>query len=226
MVRQTRYLLKLVALLTLLLLSGCAGSELPPAPTRPATATPAKIVAVSTDTPVATHTQMPTATATPPAPTVTLSPTPIPTQTPAPTLTHTPLPTATATPQPTNTIPPSPSPTPWGCTVLVDALNVRSGPGTGYGVLRVAHAGNKVTPLGQSAAGDWIYAMSPAGDAGWLSVGYLECAPATGSVPIMTPPPLPTLPPAPTIAPTATTSAYQYLATGPARPDPSHPCPG
>jgi len=226
-----------VTLLAALILSGCAGNE--PTPTRPATHTPAEAVAIATDipatsTPAAAHTLAPPTTPTLLAPTITqtstVTLTPAPTHTPIPSQTHTPLSTATATTEPTattvSTATVSPSPAPWGCTVLADALNVRNGPGTGYGVLRVVHAGDQMAPLGQSEAGDWIYAISPAGEAGWLSTGYLQCAPSTDGIPIMTPPPLPTSPPAPTIAPTATASMYQYLPAGPARPDPSHPCPG
>lgn len=54
-------------------------------------------------------------------------------------------------------------------TVLVDRLNVRSGPGTGYKVVASAKNGEKYTVTGQSGQCSWLKVSRNGKDAGWMS---------------------------------------------------------
>ena len=119
---------------------------LSPTPTLPPTFTP---------TPLPTNTCTPTPTFTP-TPTSTSTPTPVFTATP----TFTPTPTETATPIYTAT--PTVSPTPDICITYDDyvwittgLLNVRSGPGTEYGVVGSLVMGEKVHRTGIYAENGW-----------------------------------------------------------------------
>lgn len=71
------------------------------------------------------------------------------TQTSAPAPTRTPRPAATAAPTST------PAPTA-SFTVNSDAVNVRSGPGTSFGVLGSVQRGQTFEPTGRNPAGDWL----------------------------------------------------------------------
>jgi uncharacterized protein YgiM (DUF1202 family) len=66
--------------------------------------------------------------------------------------------------------PPAPSPT---AIVSSGELNVRSGPGTGYGVLAVLYNGNSVTLLARNSATTWVKVRTAAGVEGWVNVLHL-----------------------------------------------------
>jgi uncharacterized protein YraI/endonuclease/exonuclease/phosphatase family metal-dependent hydrolase len=91
----------------------------------------------------------------------------------------------------------SPS-TPVGPTVA-SAANLRSGPGTSYSVIGSATAGQAITIVGQSPAGDWYLLDTGA----WIAAFLVNNA--VGPYPVIAPPPGPTQPPtaAPTNAPVA-----------------------
>jgi uncharacterized protein YgiM (DUF1202 family) len=72
-------------------------------------------------------------------------------------------------PKTVNAAPPAQSaPT---ATVLVDRLNVRSGPGTGYKVVASAKNGEKYTVIGQSGQCSWLKVSRSGKELGWISGG-------------------------------------------------------
>jgi stage II sporulation protein D len=140
-----------------------------PPPTPTATATP-------TPTPTTTATPTPAPTATPkPVPTATPKPAPTPTATPAPTPTAKP----TATPKPTPTVcqPPLPS----GGTsliqrtgkVVVNVLNIRSGPSSSTKVLGSFGKGDMVCITQTGSAGGW-HQILYSGQAAWVYADYVD----------------------------------------------------
>jgi cell wall-associated NlpC family hydrolase len=56
--------------------------------------------------------------------------------------------------------------------VTASRLNMRSGPGTSYGIIHVLWQGNKVKVIGQS--GDWYQIKLSNGRIGWVSSAYLQ----------------------------------------------------
>lgn len=112
-------------------------------------------------TAVPTRTPFPTFTATPataPQPTVTPAPaqpeaaaaTPVPTELPP-----------TATPAP-------PTPAPARLTITSDLVNVRSGPGTDFGLVGTAATGESFEVTGRNAAGDWWQICCVNGQPAWV----------------------------------------------------------
>lgn len=201
-------------------------STLPPTPEPTETATPEP-----TDTPVPTETPGPTDTPVPtdtptveptdtptveptdtPTPEPTDTPTPEPTDTPTPLPTETPLPTDTPTPEPTDT----PGPViPAGAGYATDRLNLRSGPGTDFGVLLVIPLYGALTIDDAPTGG--FYPVTYQGTSGWAAGDYL----ASGDPP-STPTPTPT--PEPTETPRGGVS-FSWPITGPISSyfGPSHP---
>lgn len=57
--------------------------------------------------------------------------------------------------------------------VNVGALNVRYGPGTGYGAFAVIYRGQVVTMVGRSAYGTWAQVRIPSGAIGWVNSNHL-----------------------------------------------------
>ena len=100
-------------------------------------------------------------------------------------------PPITATPQP------SPAPDDPACTVIADALNLRSGPGTTYSVITGLAYRTTVKPLARTANADWLEVATADGTAGWVTASYLECNVRIGDLPVVqTPQPTPTSNPA------------------------------
>jgi uncharacterized protein YgiM (DUF1202 family) len=64
------------------------------------------------------------------------------------------------------------------------ALNVRSGPGVGYGVVAVASQGQHVTLLGRNSAGSWAQIRLANGRVGWVNASFLQPSVAINSLPI------------------------------------------
>ena len=56
-------------------------------------------------------------------------------------------------------------------TVTASSLRVRSGPGTGYGILHTLYNGNRVSLLGGS--GGWYHVLLTDGTSGWVSGDYI-----------------------------------------------------
>jgi hypothetical protein len=134
-----------------------------------------------------------------PTPTVTVTPTLASTATPTVAATATPLP-----PTPTRHLTPVPTQVPpvGGNTarVLSAGLNMRSGPGTNFPILRALPNGTLLLVLGQDPSLRWLYVqVFSTGQLGWVARAYTDFV---GSAPIITTPPTPLPPPPSTATPT------------------------
>ena len=78
-------------------------------------------------------------------------------------------------------------------TIGTGALNVRSGPGTGYGVVTVCYQGQLVTMIGRNSSNSWVKIRLGTGHEGWVSAPYIVPSVAIASLPVadgsVTPPP-------------------------------------
>lgn len=96
---------------------------------------------------------------------------------------------ATATPGMTPT-PASANTTGLRATVIVNSarLNIRSGPGTRYGIIGKASRNDTVTVLARNATGDWVQIRLPGnqGGFGWVAATYLRLSGAVADLPIST----------------------------------------
>jgi N-acetylmuramoyl-L-alanine amidase len=79
-------------------------------------------------------------------------------------------------------------------TVNSPKLNVRSGPGPGYGVVEVVSQGNIVTLLGRNADSSWAKVRLASTKEGWASTFYLVTDVSWSSLPVITEDKAPTLP--------------------------------
>ncbi len=77
-------------------------------------------------------------------------------------------------PAPTSTSGGSTSFTPFEATALVDALKLRTGPGTLFPALNLLTKGAKLSVLGISQGYEWIYVKAPGGTQGWVFVQLIE----------------------------------------------------
>jgi hypothetical protein len=136
-----------------------------------------------------THTPTATATPVPPTETPTAEPTTTPTGTPEPTAT----PTATVLAQPQAS--------------TTSAINVRSGPGTGYPVVAQLQPGRPVDILGRNNDGAWWQVLLLNGDEGWVAASVVDVTGPVDDVAVaanIPPAPVqPTARPQPTAAPAA-----------------------
>jgi uncharacterized protein YraI len=69
-------------------------------------------------------------------------------------------------------------------TVHEDPLNLRSGPGTTYRVLRQLANGDKLQVTGRTAASDWLAVATADGEAGWVKTDYLTVTVSVGTIPV------------------------------------------
>jgi murein DD-endopeptidase MepM/ murein hydrolase activator NlpD len=124
-----------------------------------------------------------------PTPEPTEVPTPEPTETPTaePTNTPTPQPTETATPEPTE-VPTEEPAIPAGPAYTIDRLNLRDGPGEGFGVITVIPQYGQVSVTGGPENN--FYPLTYQGLSGWASGDYL--LPGQAPEPTETPTPEPT----------------------------------
>lgn len=79
-------------------------------------------------------------------------------------------------------------------TIGTGALNVRSGPGIGYGVVTVCYQGQVVTMIGRNSNNSWVKIRLGTGHEGWVSAPYIIPTVAIASLPLAdgsstTPPP-------------------------------------
>ena len=169
--------------------------------------TPLRTVPLSTTTATATFTPTATATLTVTATasaSATASPTATATSSPSPTMTASASPTKTPTRTPSNT--PSPAPDPvCRLTVQVSSANLRSGPGTGYGVIGVALSGESFDVFALHVSGEWVMIAAPSGE-GWIASNLGELSGDCAGIPLsdqeLRNAPTPTSPPAGGAAPT------------------------
>ncbi|MCP4361598.1 MAG: SH3 domain-containing protein [Chloroflexi bacterium] len=104
-------------------------------------------------------------------------------------------------------------------TVNTGALNVRSGPGSEYGVVDVVYQNNVVTMLGRNADASWIYIRTPNNIEGWVNEDFLTYTinifdlPAIGA-PSTTATPTPTYTPTPGSTPVTPVPGTAVVNTG------------
>jgi hypothetical protein len=164
-------------------------------PQPPTTAAGVAAQSTATTAPTQTHTATATLTVTP-SDTPTATPTQTATPTNTPTLTPTATPTATATPTltpsrtPTRTPQPAGAPTAEVVTGRIassqDAVNVRSGPGTGFGVSNTVASGAQVDVIGVNANRTWYRIRLPNSDAeGWVAIQLVYIAEGADRVPVV-----------------------------------------
>lgn len=92
-----------------------------------------------------------------------------------------------ATSQPADTQEPAnPTPIPANDSAIVkaDSLNLRMGPGYGYGVIRMLPGGQKLKVLGRSVNSDWIEVMIDEQTGGWVYGRYLDASFDLAGLPI------------------------------------------
>lgn len=126
------------------------------------------------------------------------------TSTPEPTETLTPEPANTPTSEPTDTPTPDPTNIPTSTETpsvpeanAKDASNLRSGPGTNYGVLGGLKAGERVEVVGKNTDGSWLQVETATGKTAWVKASLVNAS-GVANVEVVQ------APPTPKVAPTAT----------------------
>lgn len=89
-------------------------------------------------------------------------------------------------------------------TVSSSGLNMRTGPGTVYPIIRALAHGTRITVLGQDTTTYWLYGQLADGTLGWVARAYTNYL---GSPPIVASPPTPVYRPTATPTPLPTTPA-------------------
>ena len=69
-------------------------------------------------------------------------------------------------------------------TVHEDPLNLRSGPGTSYGIKRQLSNGDKLQVTGRDATSDWLAVTTLDGEIGWVKTDYLTVTVSLQSIPV------------------------------------------
>lgn len=104
-------------------------------------------------------------------------------------------------------------------TVIVSGarLNIRSGPGTNYGIIGKAGRNEEVTVLARNATADWVQVALPAGadGFGWVVASYLRLERAIADLPVST-----EVSTAPSLAATTTASTTTSTNPSPSAPQP------
>ncbi len=162
----------------------------------PAAQTPTTVTATATAYPTPTFTPYPTPTFTPyETPTSSAFNSPVATPTPGPTSTPIFMPTLTPTPTgralsftsplaTPNTLPGTGEAVLGTAVVMVDGLNLRSGPGTDYPPLALLTRGTVLGVVGQDATGAWLMVTPGQGAPAWVARASTSFA---GSVPVNAP---------------------------------------
>jgi uncharacterized protein YraI len=86
----------------------------------------------------------------------------------------------TGSPSPT----PTPAPVTGNATVATYFLNMRSGPGIGYPVVKVLAFGQTMTLQGRNSASNWVKVVLPDGATGWVHASYIRTSISINSLPI------------------------------------------
>lgn len=92
------------------------------------------------------------------------------------------LPVMDGTTTPVSTATPAPAAN--SATVATGALNVRSGPGIGYGVVAAAYQGQVVTLLARNNISSWVKIQLSNGVQGWANVTLLSTSTNISSLPV------------------------------------------
>jgi uncharacterized protein YgiM (DUF1202 family) len=105
-------------------------------------------------------------------------------QPPATTATQPPQPTATRQPLAAATLPPGTPGTLLSAVIAVDLLNLRDGPGQGFGVIGLARSGETYTATARSGDGTWLqvccFKQAPA----WLATGMVTVTGRLANLPV------------------------------------------
>lgn len=156
-----------------------------PPPSRTATSS-VRGAAIPTHTPPTRLAAMPMSTdpplsATPTSIPITATALPEPIATPRPTAS----PTLTATEAPTPTQAPTSTPAAPTARVLVEPVNLRSGPGTGFPPLGIARLGEVYVLRGRSADGEWYQVCCVRAAPAWINAGLIATEGITETLPIV-----------------------------------------
>ncbi|MCB8980011.1 MAG: SH3 domain-containing protein [Ardenticatenaceae bacterium] len=92
------------------------------------------------------------------------------------------LPVMDGTTTPASTATPVPAAN--SATVATGALNVRSGPGIGYGVVAAAYQGQVVTMLARNSNSTWVKVQLSSGTQGWVNATLLTTGYSINSLPV------------------------------------------
>jgi uncharacterized protein YgiM (DUF1202 family) len=156
-----------------------------PTPTTPPTPVPTATAAESAaPTPTRTATDSPSATPEPQQPTATSPSEPTPSPTPTAQASQPPLPTAIRRAAASITPPAGSSGAVFQAAVAVDLLNLRGGPGQGFGVLGLARAGETFTVMARSGDGAWLQICCLNQAPAWLAAGMVTVTGTIESLPV------------------------------------------
>ncbi|MCP5094209.1 MAG: SH3 domain-containing protein, partial [Chloroflexi bacterium] len=133
--------------------------------------------------------------------------------------------TATATPTATTpTATTTPTTTAAAAVINTGALNVRSGPGAGYGIVAVANHGQTVSLLGRISNSSWVKIRTSTSVEGWVNATYITANVDIATLPVLDAPTLSAtavintgalnVRSGPGIEYTATAVVYQYESVG------------
>ncbi|MCA9865418.1 MAG: SH3 domain-containing protein [Anaerolineales bacterium] len=98
---------------------------------------------------------------------------------------HTTIPIGNLTPITGTTPPPAPPPTGATGTVVTGALNVRTGPGIGFGAFTTISNGATVTLLGRNNDASWVKVILPDGRQGWVNASFLSTSVPIVNLPVI-----------------------------------------
>ena len=101
--------------------------------------------------------------------------------------------------------PPPPSSANATAIVTGGTLNVRTGPGSSYGVTVVLQPGDMVYMLARDAGGQWVLVRTQSGVQGWVAASHLQPSVPISTLPVVS---------APTMPPPQATGATGIVATG------------
>lgn len=68
--------------------------------------------------------------------------------------------------------------------VSTGVLNVRYGPGVGYGAFTAVHQGTQVTLLGRNQAASWVKIQLANGNQGWVNAAFIQANVSIASLPV------------------------------------------
>jgi len=106
----------------------------------------------------------------------------------APSETQRPVTTETLTVKPTEIPEPSATPfVPFKASVWADNVNVRTNPGYLFPAVRLLPKTTDLTILGKAPGGEWIFARTPDGTAGWVFAQLVESSNDLQAVPVVQP---------------------------------------
>ncbi len=95
------------------------------------------------------------------------------------------IPISNLTPITGTTPPTAPPPTGATGTVITGALNVRTGPGIGFGAFATISNGATVTLLGRSNDAGWVKIILPDGRQGWVNASFLSTSVPVVNLPVI-----------------------------------------